>query len=93
MEKKNKIRSICELILEVMVLAATLVGYWGHWDCSGEYCFISGILISIIFLPAVLILTGHSFGITVLLIIAVFLLFLLFGSVFHFGKRFAGKKK
>lgn len=60
---KNKIRKVCDLVLGLIVLTATFMGYYGQWEYLGEYCFISGIIIGIIFLSSFIyrIKTGKSF--------------------------------
>ena len=60
---KNKIRNICDLILGLLVLTVTFIGYYGQWEYLGEYCFISGIIIGLIFLSSFIyrIKTGKSF--------------------------------
>ncbi|MBO4319064.1 MAG: hypothetical protein J5857_01175 [Treponema sp.] len=60
---KNKIRNISDLVLGLLVLTVTIIGYYGQWEYIGEYCFISGIIIGIIFLSSFIyrVKTGKSF--------------------------------
>ena len=46
---KDKIRSIFDLCLGLLILIATVCAYFGHWDNLGEYCCISGITTGTIF--------------------------------------------
>ena len=58
-----KKRSICEALLGAVILAATLGAYAGHFDCMGEYCFVSGITAVILFFSSAVYRekTGKSF--------------------------------
>lgn len=49
MTKKDAIQNVCNLALALLFLASTIVGYLPAPDCLGEYCFVSGMLIGLLF--------------------------------------------
>jgi len=47
---KNKVRSVCDLILGILFIVTVIWGYYTDISYMGEYCFISGMLVGIFFL-------------------------------------------
>lgn len=47
---KNKIRTICDLMIGLLCVCATIIGYYKDISYMGEYCFISGMLVGIFFI-------------------------------------------
>lgn len=50
MSKKDRIRNICDLILGVLFISTTISGYYKDISYMSEYCFISGIIVGLIFI-------------------------------------------
>lgn len=50
MSKKDRIRKICDLILGVLFILTTISGYYKDISYMSEYCFISGIIVGLIFI-------------------------------------------
>lgn len=48
MNVKSKVRNICNLILGVLFIIATILGYYKDVSYMSEYCFISGITVGLI---------------------------------------------
>ena len=93
--KKERIRSICDLLMGMLVLTASVAGYAGHPDCMGEYCFVSGITTGIVFISSFIyrIRSGKSFSewvyaacsvITMMILIATMILGLKLSGAFIF---------
>lgn len=52
MEKKAKIRGICDLVLGILILTVTVIAYFGHWGELGEYCCVSSITVGTVYLSS-----------------------------------------
>lgn len=50
MNKKDKIRNIFNLILGMLFISTTILGYYKHISCLSEYCFVSGMIVGLIFI-------------------------------------------
>lgn len=49
---KTKVKAVCELVLGVLFIIMTILGYYNEVPHMWEYCFISGILTGVIFIFA-----------------------------------------
>lgn len=49
---KDKIRNICDLTLGIIFIITTILGYYKDISYMSEYCFISGIIVGIIFISS-----------------------------------------
>lgn len=49
---KDKIRNICDLTLGILFIITTILGYYKDISYMSEYCFISGIIVGIIFISS-----------------------------------------
>lgn len=52
MSKKDKIRNICNLILGMLFVLTTILGYYKDVSYMSEYCFISGIIVGLILISS-----------------------------------------
>lgn len=50
MSKKDRIRNIFDIILGVLFISTTISGYYKDISYMSEYCFISGIIVGLIFI-------------------------------------------
>lgn len=50
MNKKDKIQNIFNLFLGILYITTTILGYYKNITYMSEYCFISGIIIGLIFI-------------------------------------------
>lgn len=48
MSKKDKIKNICNLILGMLFVLTTILGYYKDVSYMSEYCFISGITFEVV---------------------------------------------
>lgn len=52
MNKKNRIRNVCDLILGILFISTTISGYYKDISYMSEYCFISGIIVGLILISS-----------------------------------------
>lgn len=46
--RKNRIRNICNFVLGILFITTTISGYYKDISYMSEYCFISGIIVGLI---------------------------------------------
>ena len=52
MSKKDRIRNICNIILGILFISTTILGYYKDISYMSEYCFISGIIVGLILISS-----------------------------------------
>lgn len=48
MNRKDRIRNICDLILGILFISTAISGYYKDISYVSEYCFISGIIVGLV---------------------------------------------